>query len=122
MRFRILFVAGMLAGCTSEPKAPQSTTQLDAVEYHAAREMAAARCDRRIGTCARYPSREECVDSKILPSATDANLLQCSSSLDEDRLSSCLSAIRQTPCGSGIHELEDCREDQLCSAPEEGTL
>lgn len=121
MKFPIVLLA--LAGCTSEPRTPpQTASQLDAVEYRAAREMATARCDRRAGACVPYPSREACVDSKILPSATDANLLQCSSAVDEDRLSRCLSEIRRTACGTGIRDLEDCNEGQLCNAVEEGTL
>lgn len=122
MRIQTLLAIGMVAGCADQPRTPTDVRDLNAAEYHAARRIAEARCDRQVGACARYSSREACVESKLLPSARDANLLECNGPVDEDRLTSCVSEIRASPCASGIVDLEDCNDAQLCTVVEEGTL
>jgi hypothetical protein len=117
---------GILPACGSHyapgPK-EFSSGDLTTAEYGAAYRIAAARCDRQTGACSSYPSRDECIRSKLVPSAADARLEQCEQPVDDARVDACVTAIRGGECGTGITAIAACRPNAICPyVPQEGTL
>ena len=108
------------AGPASVPKAASELTE---DEYKAAYRIAVARCDRQTASCDPYPSRKACLDAKLLLSAREARLLECSTPVAPSQLARCISRVRLGTCGTGIAHLDECRRWSLCpyASSEEGT-
>jgi hypothetical protein len=96
---------------------------LSADEQNAAQKIAEARCARQTPACGSVLDSEVCVGRKLLPSAVDVDLADCSSAINEQNLHACVVQIRAGKCGSGITNISACAHDNLCPgvAAEEGT-
>ena len=108
------------AGPASVPKA---ASELTADEYKAAYTIAVARCDRQTASCDSYPSRNACIEAKLVLSAREARLLECSTPVAASQLARCVALVRHGTCGTGIALLDECRRWSLCpyAGSEEGT-
>jgi hypothetical protein len=104
------------ASVSTQPLTPGS----ESARYRAAREIAAARCDRQTPACERragvhYASREECIAAKLADSAKQADLDTCAYySLHEHELGACVAEVRAGRCGTGVANVAACRGRNLC--------
>ena len=67
---------------------------------------------------------EVCIGRKLLPSAVDLDLGNCSSAVSRENLSACVTQIRAGRCGTGIVNIAACAHENICPgvAAEEGTI
>ena len=120
-----LSVMAPLLAC--EPRGPAASpmkaSELTKDEYKAAYSIAVARCDRQTAACDPYPSRSACLEAKVLLSAREARLLECSTPVAAEQLARCVAIVRSGTCGTGIAHLDECRRWSLCPYvdSEEGT-
>jgi hypothetical protein len=123
----ILGISSMTPLLACEPSgpaaAPVKASELTADEYKAAYTIAVARCDRQTSSCDPYPSRSACLEAKLLLSAREARLLECSTPVAAQQLARCVAIVRSGTCGTGIAHLDECRRWSLCPYvdSEEGT-
>jgi hypothetical protein len=112
-------VVGAISSCaavSTQPLAPGS----ESARYHAAYEIAAARCDRQTPACQQragvhYASREACIDAKLADSAQQADLDTCADySLRDSQLRACVAEVRAGRCGTGVANVAACRGRNLC--------
>ena len=121
----VLVSLSVLCGaCASRQQTTVTASDLSTGERNAAFQMAAARCDRQTPACGASPSRDACIQQKLVPTAADVSLENCSSDIDAQNLNACVMQIRAGQCGTGIVHIEACSHDRLCPgvAEEEGTL
>lgn len=122
--FGVIFVAG-ISGCSGlNPDAKSAAANgMNTDQYSAAYDIAAARCDRQTNACSSFSSRSDCISAKLRLSAEDTRLPHCSNDIDRTKVRACVAEIERGQCGTGIAQLDACRESQLCPyVSEEGTL
>lgn len=112
-----------LSGCSLNPAKPVYADQMTVGQYRAAYDIAAARCDRQTSSCSSFSSRDQCMRLELDASANDARLRSCSHRVDQAKVQACVASIEHGQCGSGIGQLEACKQNELCPYhSEEGTL
>lgn len=119
-----LLLVASLAACANETPASKVTpADLSSGERSAAWRIADARCERQTPACGVPTSREACVQQKLVRSAADVDLEDCSSAVDEQNLAACVAQIKVGRCGTGITDLPACSHDRICpGVADEGTL
>lgn len=134
--FSVLLALLSLVACAErlepEPKLVPASRELTPEETRLSplsrthRALTEARCDRQarcnaIGEELRFTTRAECVTHFDWLGYGELELFRCRTPVDEEKLSSCLYAIKTEPCGSA-EEIDNmtraCSSTEICGAPE----
>ncbi len=107
---------------------PSSVPSAQTTGAEALWRIAVARCNRElrcqnVGSSAKYKSLDDCISGLKNDKGSDFTAQSCPDGVSESALSSCLEAIRDEGCGSGLAataRATTCRAERFCNQPVPG--